>query len=129
MLLVATARIDEAGPDELEGSRRVNAGYPEYSRSNVSGVRFGVRSGPRTSKLRATHVVRIGGAGRNRTDAYIPNYTVPNRALGLMTNRRAAKLAAVGQRKTYPSMPRGNSKGFARSLRPPLWVFGPRLPG
>ena len=69
MVFGATARIDENDPWELEGSRRVKAGYPKYSRSSLAGVRFGVRGGPRTPKILAAKTVKIGGAGRNRTDA------------------------------------------------------------
>src|ERR1035441_10667060 len=68
MVFCATARIDENDPGELEGSRRVRAGCPKYSRSSLAGVRFGVRCGPRTPKILAAKTVKIGGAGRNRTN-------------------------------------------------------------
>jgi len=73
MVFCATARIDETDPEELAGSRRVNAGYPECSRSSYGGVRFGVRCGPRTPKILAAKTVMIGGAGRNRTNLNNPD--------------------------------------------------------
>ncbi len=69
MVVCATARIDETDLEELAGSRRVKSGYPKFSRSINGGVRFGVRYGPRTPKILAAKTVKIGGAGRNRTDA------------------------------------------------------------
>jgi|CZKI01.1.fsa_nt_gi hypothetical protein len=73
MVLFATARINETDPGQLAGSRRVNASYPECSRSNNGGVHFAARCEPGTSKILAAKTVKIGGAGRNRTNLNNPD--------------------------------------------------------
>jgi hypothetical protein len=51
------------------------------------------------------------------------------RVRNLTINRPVETLADADQRKTCPLELTENSKGFARSLLPPRWVFEPRYRG
>src|ERR1022692_3975761 len=108
MVLFATARINETDPGQLAGSRRVNASYPECSRSNNGGVHFAARCEPGTSKILAAKTVKIGGAGRNRTNLNNPDRG--RKSFSLCGARTIQANSAPQREKDFPFVAQGQSR-------------------